>query len=178
MRDLFSSLPLSNRVPTDETAVSTDRRDAVAALVEEIGRLEPPLTPEEIVRFARDAGLAAEERRASGDVAGLAREVRSAKRSLRRLSATLRAALALAKERGVELTVPTAVSGAAALYASGTAPFERRAAIAGYTVRATDADWSFGAGPVAEAPALEIAAFLLGVSDDPPRPPDRPSAAI
>jgi hypothetical protein len=38
-------------------------------------------------------------------------------------------------------------------------------------VRAADGEWAFGTGAVLEAPGTAIAAFLLGVSDDPPRPP-------
>ncbi len=41
----------------------------------------------------------------------------------------------------------------------------------GHTVRATDADWAFGTGPVLEGTGRAIAAFLLGVTDTPPRPP-------
>ncbi|SFI22819.1 MULTISPECIES: hypothetical protein [Microbacterium] len=49
------------------------------------------------------------------------------------------------------------------------APFERRAVLAGSTVHATDADWSFGHGPVREGTAREILAFVLALSDDAPR---------
>lgn len=62
-------------------------------------------------------------------------------------------------------------AGAVALYAQGAGPFERRAVVAGHTIRATDADWAFGNGPVLEGTSLQIVGFLLGVTDDPPRPP-------
>ena len=48
--------------------------------------------------------------------------------------------------------------------------------VAGHTIRATDADWAFGNGPVLEGTSLQIVGFLLGVTDDPPRPPHQPSS--
>ena len=55
-----------------------------------------------------------------------------------------------------------------ALYAATRMPFERRAAIAGTTVTATDAGWSFGHGPVREATAQEVLGFVLALTDTPP----------
>ena len=77
---------------------------------------------------------------------------------------------------GAELDVDPMTAGAVALYAQGAGPFERRAVVAGHTIRATDADWAFGNGPVLEGTSLQIVGFLLGVTDDPPRPPHQPSS--
>jgi hypothetical protein len=93
------------------------------------------------------------------------------RRSIRSLSAAVRALLILARELRRDPRLDPLIAGAAALYAAGSAPADRRAVIRGHTVRATDAEWAFGQGPVLEGTATAIAAFLLGVSDDPPRPP-------
>jgi len=94
------------------------------------------------------------------------------RRSIRVLSKALAAALRIAADLGTDLEVDPMTAGAVALYAHGAGPFERRAVVAGHTVRATDAEWAFGNGPVLEGTAVQIAGFLLGVTDDPPRPPD------
>ena len=52
-----------------------------------------------------------------------------------------------------------------------SAPLERRAVVAGHAIRATDADWEFGRGPVLEGTQLEIVRFLLGLSDVAPHRP-------
>ena len=56
------------------------------------------------------------------------------------------------------------------LWGATSGPFDRRVVLSGHTIRATDADWEFGHGPVLAGTALEIAAFVLGVSDVPPQP--------
>ncbi len=96
-------------------------------------------------------------------------------RRTRELSRALRALLLLAGSRGdVTPDVDPLTSGAVALYAATSGPFDRRAVLKGHTVRATDSDWSFGSGPVLEGPSLSIAAFVLGVSDHPPGPVSSP----
>ena len=60
--------------------------------------------------------------------------------------------------------------GVVALYMATSAPLERRAVVAGHAIRATDADWQFGRGPVLEGTAMAIVRFLVGLSDVPPQP--------
>lgn len=177
MADFAGYLPFSNRPQHDESDVTSDRRAAVAALIDEaaaivVGRLDAAVVAG---AFLHTSGLAADapaEGTTSQRLAATAAAVREGRRrSIRVLIRTTEALLRLAAAVGVEPSVPHEVSGAVALVRAGTAPFERRAAIAGHTVRATDAGWEFGRGPVLEAPALTIVSFLLGVADEPPRRP-------
>ena len=106
------------------------------------------------------------------DLPWLATAIRSGKR--RRTAAmvrVLRALLVLADAVGQPPRVPDLTLGAAALYLATTAPLERRAVVAGHALRATDADWEFGRGPVLEGTALEIVRFLSGLSDVAPQRP-------
>lgn len=173
-------LPLSQRDSADEAAVSSDRRAAVADVVDRAADLvaaAPAARADAVAQsFLEVAGLRGEPvLTAAPDAAALLRAVASGvragrRRSIRALAAAVRALLLLAQDLDVDAGLDPFLAGAAALYASGSAPAERRAVIRGFTVRATDADWAFGRGPVLEGTAAGIAAFLLGVSDDPPRP--------
>ncbi|MBB2974911.1 hypothetical protein FHX49_000452 [Microbacterium endophyticum] len=184
MADFARYLPLSQHEAPDSSAVSSDRRRQISELIVEAARLlQSAPKPEAAVlaaNFARDAKLGRGIRPASSsftpdDLSRYAVEVvPGQKLRIRHLADTLRALLLLAKAVDSTPVVPVLTSGAVALYASGRAPFERRAAISGHTVSATDAEWSFGSGPAISAPALQIAAFLLGVSEDPPRRPAAP----
>lgn len=170
-------LPLSQREPVDESTVSSDRRAQLAAVVEAAADLlaETRGTADVAAGFLRAADLAAEDTRtvsAPPDrVRAAAAAVRTGRRrSIRALARGVRALLTLARDLGREARLDPFIAGAVALYAATTAPGDRRAAIRGHTVRAADADWAFGSGPVLTARATDIAAFLLGVSDEPPRP--------
>ncbi|MBA8815757.1 hypothetical protein FHX48_000809 [Microbacterium halimionae] len=184
MADLARYLPLSQREPSDSTEVSSDRRTQISELVAEAARLlehAPNGSAAELAEtFVREAKLGKGIRDSSDvssakDVAECAVQVREGpKRRVRHLADALRALLVLAAAVDMTPHVPVLTSGAVALFASGRAPLERRAAISGHTVSATDAEWSFGAGPVISASALHIAAFLLGASDVPPRRPVSP----
>ena len=88
----------------------------------------------------------------------------------------MRAVLLLSDHLGVEPRVDGTTLGIVSLYGATSAPLERRAVVGGHALRATDAGWEFGRGPVLEGTALEIARFVLGVSDIPPKPPVRPAA--
>lgn len=163
MADLSRHLPLSNRPSTDESSVTGDWRQPLADLVAAAAQLTEH--PEEAHRFLLDAALAAEFPAVS--LSGVAAAVRvGRRRRIRELADATRALLRLAGEREVPLDPTT--SGAVALYAATRAPFERRAVLTGSTVRATDADWSFGRGPLREATARDILAFVLGLSDAAP----------
>ena len=67
-------------------------------------------------------------------------------------------------------------SGAVALYLATSAPTEIRAVTRGHALRATDAGWEFGRGPVLEATAIELVEFLGGRSLLAPRPAPRAEA--
>jgi hypothetical protein len=178
--DFARFLPLSMRGREDESDVASNRRrqlaevvDLAAALVIGGGARADDLAD----AFAAQARLRDEFAGIPGDAAesrltALAEQVRSGRRrSIRSLAEGARAVLILARDTGVPVQLPTLTAGAVALYAAGSAPLERRAVIKGRTVRAADGEWAFGTGAVLEAPGTAIAAFLLGVSDDPPRPP-------
>lgn len=178
MPDFVRFLPLSQHGPSNESAVSTDRREALAVVVEQAASL---------VRAARNdrsalahafvdlAGLrpafaeipAEDPAERLAEMAGAVR--RGSRRNIRALASAARALLVLARDLRVEVTLDPLTAGSVALYASGSAPLERRAVIKGHTVQADDASWSFGHGPVLSGSATGIAAFLLGVSDEPPR---------
>lgn len=180
MADLFSNLPLSNKVRHDESHVTSDRRIAVADTIDQaaVWLAEASITEtsrsELAHAFLSDARIVAGNVPDSslGTVSMLtetAQHLRAGKKqNIRALSHVLRALLLLGVALDRSPTVPPLTSGSVALYAATTASFERRAVIAGHTIRATDADWAFGHGPALEGTALEIVGFLLGVSDKPP----------
>lgn len=169
MAEFLRFLPLSGRARQDEGTVSPDRRRDLGDLMTALAAL----TEAESVwmAFATDAGLARPWRASGGAVSAFRSAVLARRRGIRVLSRSLAAALRVANTLGARLEVDPMTAGAVALYAQGNGPFERRAVVAGHTIRATDADWAFGNGPVLEGTALQVAGFLLGVTDEPPRPP-------
>jgi hypothetical protein len=179
--DFAKYLPLSQRRDDDESGVTTDRRSQMADLVDRAAALvhDAPgdMRAELRGRFVGEAGL---DRDIDGaveevDLAQLSAAVRSGrKRRVADLTRALRALLMLADDVDRPAGVSPVVLGAVALHLSGAAPFDRRAAIAGHSVVAVDADWGFGTGPALAGTAEEIARFLLGLSDEPPRPPAPP----
>jgi hypothetical protein len=178
MADFSRFLPLSNRPREDESGVTSDRRAAIAELVDEAARIltamDRAAASTETQAFLSGARLASEADATEADAGRRLSELadrirRGRKRPVSALSRTLGALLRLAGHAGVVPHVSERTSGSVALYAVTTAPFDRRAVVAGHQLRATDADWAFGNGPVLEGTALGIVAFLLGISDDPPR---------
>lgn len=164
MADLSRHLPLSNRPRSDESDVTGDRRVALADVVARADALLRP--PVDAARFLAAAQL---DREFPGNppLAEVAATIRTGgKRGIRPLTDAVRALLELAGDREIELDAVT--SGAVALYAATRAPFERRAVYAGNTLRATDAGWEFGHGPLREAPARQILEFVLGLGDTAP----------
>ncbi|WP_139230936.1 hypothetical protein [Microbacterium sp. cf046] len=168
---------MSNRPRDDESAVTSDRRLATAAVIDEAARLTAAAGSERADRlaadFVRDARLGTEigSEFVVADLMDLASAVRTGKR--RRTSALVhatRAVIVLADRLGEAPRLADLTLGAVALYMATSAPLERRAVVAGHAIRATDADWEFGRGPVLEGPQLEIVRFLLGLSDLAPGP--------
>lgn len=166
MSDLARFLPLSHRSPDAVAAAPADRRVQIAAVLTLAAAVLDAQPDDRRRRFIDEAGLTGDhDGRAS--LTDLADAVgRGRRRSVRDLTTVARAYLRLPGERP---PLPFDVAGAVALAASTNAPFARRAAIAGHTVRATDAGWTFGRGPEISASADDIVAFLTGVSDVPPR---------
>ncbi|MCR2825644.1 hypothetical protein [Microbacterium sp. zg.Y909] len=191
MSDLGRFLPLSNRPRADESAVSGDRRgqiaDIVTAAAGVISQCAPERAPSLASAFLAAAGLesdAAPSTPPTGTGSGttpapaptpatlttVAERVRGGRhRGGRHLARATRAYLVLARDAKVAPQLGPAVTGAVALSASTTAPFARRAAIAGHTVQAVDHGWRFGRGPLLTGSAVQIVSFLLGVTDEPPR---------
>jgi len=188
MSDLGRFLPLSNRPRGDESAVSTDRREQIADIVTAaahvIGQSDPAHAPTFAVAFLATAGLQKDAAPsgaplapttdpaapAEGTLATVAESVRAGRRrGARHLVRATRAYLVLARDADVAPQLDPAVTGAVALSASTTAPFARRAAIAGHTVQAVDHGWQFGRGPLLTGTGVQIVSFLLGVTDEPPR---------
>jgi len=180
MADFVHNLPLSNRPREDESTVTSNRRVEMATVVEEAARLLAAASVDEVARaaflnsFLADARISEDAARSPGlgSVSGLTElgaAIRAGRRrNVRALSHCVRAILRLADALSLEPRLTATTSGAVALYAATTAPLERRAVVAGHTIRATDADWAFGWGPLLEGTALQIVAFLLGTSEVPP----------
>lgn len=164
MSDVARFLPLSHRSPDDVT--TPDRRAQIAALLALAAPVFDAASSDRRRAFLDEAGLSRDigGGAALGEVADEIAQGR--RRSIRELTAVTRAYLGLPGDRP---PLPFDIAGAVALAAGARAPFARRAAIAGHTVRATDAGWTFGRGPEISASADDIVAFLTGVSDTPPR---------
>ncbi|MEV7694142.1 hypothetical protein AB0N73_12540 [Microbacterium sp. NPDC089189] len=177
MADVARHLPLSNRPRGDESAVDADRRQALAAVLDEAARLLDAATPDHAVhcsrarRFLVEAGLGTGAAGGSpDDLVRLAETVRTGRRrSIRLLTRAVRALLVLGDSLSETPRLDPAVSGSVALYAATTAPFDRRAALRGHAVRASDEGWEFGLGPVLEATGRTILRFVLALDDEPPR---------
>lgn len=176
--DFSRYLPLSRRVEQDESQVSSDRRREVAEVTREairlVGALPSGDRDQRARRFLADAGLKSGEHgshQGADDldvvVAGLEAGPR---RSVSQLARCVRATLVLADDAGARATISPMTLGAVALHASARAPFDRRAVIRGHTVVATDAEWRIGRGPGLFGSAEQIVRFLLGLSDQPPKP--------
>lgn len=173
MPDISRFLPLSQRSGGDESGVPSDRREQLATVVELAALHLPDDAAASGARadFVRAAGLSGDApASAPADLAAIAASVRvGRRRGIRELTTAARAYLA--SPAAARAPLPADVSGGVALYASVSASHDRRAAIAGHTVRAVDAEWSFGRGPEITATADAIVAFLTGLSDVPPRRP-------
>lgn len=163
MADLSRHLPLSNRPHVDESQVTGDRRHLLAAVVRSADALAP--SPEAADRFLAEARL--DQEQPGGALAQIAAAIDAGpRRNIRALTDAVTALLRLAGPREVDLDPLT--SGAVALYAVTRTPRDRRAVVGSTTLRATDAGWEFGHGPVRAASARQILEFLLGLSDVPP----------
>lgn len=183
MSDFAHFLPLSNQPRNDESAVSADRRVALATLIDDAARILESVPADAAAApasaFIRVVRRQALRDRAAGTelsspvgeaLAELAQQVRAGRaQSIKVVSAVTHALLVLGRAVDVAPRIDQLTLGSVALYAASTTSFDRRAVVKGHTIRATDADWRFGHGPVLEATGIEIVRFLLAVSDDAPR---------
>lgn len=177
MADFAQHLPLSQRSGVDESGVTTDRRIALADVVVEAARILTLSSEDEAVfrararRFLDESGLGTGATGGSPeDLAHLAEALRTGRRRrIGMLVHAVRALLVLGDTAGVPPVLAPAVSGAVALAAEGSAPYARRAALRGHTVRATDEGWGFGSGPVLQGTGRGILRFILALDDEPPR---------
>ena len=169
MSDLGRYFPLSQRADVDESGVTSDRRAALADVI---------LATEAMLLGDRDLGSASSPNgpgsaaeAPSGDLRGAGADACAPgkRRPIRALSRAVTAQLELARDVGVAAQVDPKTIGAVVLYRTGAAPLEIRAVLSGHTLQATDAEWSFGHGPVLQDTALRILAFICGVSDEAPR---------
>src|SRR5690606_31497175 len=139
MSDLWRNLPLSARERVDESGVGGGWGAELDA-----------------VRAAAQAALDAHPDAAAADeFASAVASPRPGRRGrarvgLRELDRAVYAYLALCARIGATPHVPERAAGAVALGRAAAAPTPIRAVIAGHTLRATDAEWSFGRGPVLE----------------------------
>ena len=131
LRGLSRYLPLSSRPRVDETKVSADGRARLDAL--EAANAVPP------------------------EVSAVFATARSRRRV--RVADLGRALVAL-YEAVPDAVVEPGTSGAVALAKAAGAPLPIRAILRTRTLRATDADWEFGHGPVLEGSARELVLFL------------------
>lgn len=161
MSDFMRDLPLSQRPRRDESGVSSDRRPELDELMggarAEASALGNALGDEARERLAELKAVAA--------AAARKRAV-----SARALTAAVLAYLAFARAAGIDPRLAPRTSGAVALVLAAKAPTPIRAVIGGHALRAADAGWEFGRGPVLEAGAVELVEFLAGRSLVAPRP--------
>lgn len=178
--DFARYLPLSQRGHDDETSVTSDWRSTIVEVIASAQQLidrrgDAARGAVSAREFLRDAaiqtppGVGENSAELLESAASVVRNAR--RRSVRHLAKAVRGYLRLARDLGATPRLSEATSGAVALYGVLSAPLPRRAVVAGHTLRATDAGWEFGRGPVLEGEAIAIVSFLLGVAEIPPQPP-------
>jgi len=167
MSDLWRNLPLFGREHVDESGVGRGWGVELAAV---LAAAEQALAqhPDAEAAAAFEAAL----RPGRPPRSGRTRTVKLAE-----LDRAVFAYLDLTTRLGLAPVLPERASGAVALGRAAAAPTEIRAVIAGHALRATDAGWEFGRGPVLEATAVELLEFLRGCSLTAPRPADPDTAS-
>lgn len=163
MSDLWRNLPLSAHERVDESGITAGWQAEISEVRAAAART---LASHPDPDAAREFETSAAPRRGL-----ITRRLRTRRAPLRDLDRAVYSYLALCARLGAEPVLSPRASGAVALGRAASAPTPIRAVIAGHTLRASDAGWSFGAGPLLEATAVELLLFLGGRSLDAPRPP-------
>ncbi|WP_394554721.1 hypothetical protein ACDF64_08135 [Agromyces sp. MMS24-JH15] len=179
MSDFMRYLPLSWRERVDESGVHSDRRLEYAEVLEQAAVIAETVPGTSVLsgdvdrlRPRGSAAVDAPEADLPARLRALALDARAGRKvPIRFLSRAVLVYLALAREASVPPVLAPITSGAVCLYLAAAAPLEIRAVIRGHALRATDADWEFGRGPVLEAPAVDLVEFLAGRSLNAPRRP-------
>jgi hypothetical protein len=161
MSDLWRELPLSGRARVDESGVGGGWHAELAA-VRDAAHRALETHPDAAAAEAFTAALRTPRPRRDGR----ARPVKLAE-----LDRAVYAYLDLCARLDREPQLPPRAAGAVALGRAAAAPTEIRAVIAGHTLRATDAGWEFGRGPVLEDTAAALLEFLRGRGRRAPAPP-------
>jgi hypothetical protein len=154
-RDFALYLPLSARRRVDESHVTGDWGPRFKDLLVSIDAYTAALPSGALGR--PDVWIARERLTEAVAAVPSGRRVR-----VPALGAVLVEALEFAALTGGHLTVDPITSGAVALDRSLRASHAIRAVINNRTVRASDADWSFGSGPEFTGTAAELVLFLYG----------------
>lgn len=169
--DLSRYLPLSNSPRTNDP---TDARSWAAVVATQASTLAAghPDERDLVAAFSDACRLPLPARLATAADLQQAAEAMPTGPAVRTadLVASVRALFALEEATGAIAVLPDLLWGRIALHGSAHANFARRSVLAGHTVAASDAEWSFGRGPTITAPQRDIVRFVLGVSEIAPRP--------
>jgi hypothetical protein len=179
MPDFIHELPFSWRPQRDESAVSSDWGPELAVVLTTAAELiDQQLTEASQADLWSGPFLAAArielpdgEPASTAAIRASAGALESGRRvSIKRLDRAVYAYLDLCERLESVPTLEATTSGAVALARAASAPTPIRAVIAGHSIRATDAGWSFGSGPELQAAAVELLQFLGNRSLQAPRP--------
>ena len=188
MSDLPKYLPLSQRPRRDESAVSSDWSERVAAVLTSLAVFVEGLTPERrelahddlarlvwrlratrqqrlVAKFRRRAPLALTTNlpRALREVAAEPR-----KRAIGDLASAVVTALDVAREAHGSIDIDPVSLGAVAVARALNAPLPIRAVLSSVTLVAIDGDWAVGRDAQRNARGADIVLFLYGRTGLPP----------
>lgn len=194
MADFSRYLPLSNREPRDESAVTNDwsahlaatlaaTAEAVRSLADAQWRgasVQPDVMVADLITTeigdltARDhiALVPASPRDAADALDRLAAAARETTRRTRlaALTTAVVAATDLATATGVDIRIDAIATGAVAVARSLRAPIGIRAVLRDNRFVAVDAEWSVGSGPIHSSTAAAILLFLFARTGLPAAP--------
>ena len=187
MADLMHELPFSWRERRDESAVSSDWRGALAEVLNATAELidrhvdrhpdagsrpdewSGPFLSSARITTPPDAGTGTGTGTAAIRASALA--LATGRRvSIKQLDRAVYAYLDVCVKLDATPELDPTTSGAVALARAVAAPTPIRAVIAGHSLHATDAGWTFGHGPELQATAVDLLTFLAGRSLQAPSP--------
>jgi len=168
--DLRYELPLSWREPHDESAVTSDWRAKLSVVLGAAAELTQGRPATDAAADAAVGAPAVAPAGADGLRAGEAALESGRRVSIKQLDRAVYGYLDLCEAVGAVPELDPTTSGAVALARATAAPTPIRAVIAGHSLHATDAGWTFGRGPELQATAVELLNFLGGRSLQAPSP--------